>query len=118
MKKDIAGEIIKLKDNSEVKLVYDLKEIKKINPKQVKEWQNEHANEYTYNNQTTPWTLKLTNEKFKQRINSIEKKDAIAVYVFNKDKLIADIGISRKDHRRNHSAGLGITVLKDYRIRV
>jgi len=109
------GEIVKLKDGTEVTLVYDPKEIKKIKPKQIKEWQNEIVREYTYNNQTKEWTLHETKTRLSERIKAIENNDTVAIYVMHNNKFVGDVGVSKKRGRYNHIGGLGITLSKDFR---
>lgn len=115
LQKDPKGELVILKDGTKVTLIYELKEIKKINPKQIMLWQNSLVTEYVHNNQKIPWNLKEAKQKLNDMQKQIKDKNAIAIYVFDNKQMIGNISINRNKGKQDHFAGLGISIAKDYR---
>jgi len=111
----INGETISLKDGTEINLVYDVEELKKINTAYIKRFFDDLIDEYTFMAMTIKQSIKETHRRFKTRLSNMRQGNTIIVYAMHHKKIVGNITIVKKIGRANHLAELGMSVKKECR---
>ena len=109
------GEPIKLNDNTKLTLTSDLKNIRKINDKEINTFLNKIIDENAYMATKKKKTLDHTKRQRKLNYENIKNKQLIMLYALSKNKVVGVLNVLRHNGNFDHVCGMGITLKKEFR---